>query len=224
MSSGQDRPTGRQTAGAHSAGYQEEHQQSAGAGQTQGRGAGAEGYPSETVDYGQGVAGQDYPSESGQYEQGEGRGEGRRAGARAYPEAGSGRRGAGEVAEPRRHFGVAATLLILSGLLTFFSGITGVIKGLFYGNVANYPFYFSVRGRGITEIIIGAAVVLVGFCLILGMQWARWVAVAIAAISAIANFMFLPYYPLWSIIVIALDIIIIWDCAREDPWRRRQYT
>jgi hypothetical protein len=218
MSSGQDRPTGRPTAGAHSAGYQEETQQ-AGAGQAQGRGAGAEGYPSETVDYGQGVAGQDYPSESGQYEQG--RGEGRRAGARAYPErAGNGR---GVAAEPGRIYGLAGALLILSGLVSFFAGITALIRGAFYSNVANYPFYYSVRSRGITEIVIGAAVVLVGFCLLLGMEWARWVAVVVAAVSAIWNFMFLPFYPFWSIIVIAIDLIIIWDCARERP-RRREYV
>jgi hypothetical protein len=217
MSSGQDRPTGRQTAGAHSAGYQED-QQSAGAGQAQGRGAGAEGYPSETVDYGRGVAGQDYPSESGQYGRGERQGEGRRAGARAYPEQADYGRGGGE-----RNYGLAAALLVLSGLITFFAGITALIKGSFYSNVANYPFYYSVRSRGITEIVIGAIVLLVGVCLLLGMRWARWVAVVIATLSVIWFFMFLPFYPFWSFIVIAINIIIIWDCAREHP-RRREYA
>jgi hypothetical protein len=232
MSSGQDRPTGRQagtantgtgeprTPGAHSAGYQEEYQQSGEYAGTQGRGATGEGYPSETVDYGPGSTGQGYPSERAEY----GPGEGRRAGARAYP-AGSGRgdvRGEGEHGGGR-HLGLAAALLILSGLLTFFAGITGIIKGAFYSNVANYPFYFSVRGRGITELVIGAVVFMVGVCLLLGMHWARWVAVVIATLSAIANFIFLPYYPLWSIVVIAIDIFIIWECAREDP-RHRQYA
>jgi hypothetical protein len=228
MSSGQDRPTGRQAAGAHSAGYQEEYQQQAGSAQAQGRGTGAEGYPSETVDYGRGVSGQDYPSESAQGEaqgeaqgqrRGERPGEGRRAGARAYPEqAGYGR---GESGEGR--YGLAAALLILSGLITFFAGITALIKGAFYSNVANYPFYYSVRSRGITEIVIGAIVLLVGVCLLLGMEWARWVAVVIATLSTIWFFMFLPFYPFWSFIVIAINVVIIWDCAREHP-RRREYA
>jgi hypothetical protein len=209
MSSGEDRPTGRQTAstgtgeprtaGAHSAGYQE-------------------GYPSETVDYGQGGTGQGYPSESASAT-----GQGRRAGARAYPErAGYGRGEAG--AETRRGPGLAASgaLLILSGLITFFAGITGVIKGAFYGHPANYPFVYSIRSWGITEIVIGAVVFMVGACLLLGMEWARWAAVVIATLSAIANFMFLPYYPFWTIIVIAIDIFIIWECARGP--RRREYA
>jgi hypothetical protein len=220
MSSGQDRPTGRQAAGAHSAGYQEEYQQQAGSAQTQGRGAGAEGYPSETVDYGRGVSGQDYPSESAQGERrGERPGEGRRTGARAYPEqADYGRGGPGE-----GHYGLAASLLILSGLITFFAGITALIRGAFYSNVANYPFYYSVRSRGITEIVIGAIVLLVGVCLLLGMEWARWVAVVIATLSTIWFFMFLPFYPFWSFIVIAINIVIIWDCAREHH-RRREFA
>jgi len=211
MSSGQDRPTGRQSgtansgtgeprpAGAHSAGYQE-------------------GYPSETVDYGQGGTGQGYPSESASRPS-----EGRRAGARAYPEpAGYGRGGVGAEPERRPGLAVAAALLILSGLITFFAGITGVIRGAFYAHPANYPFYFSIRSWGITEIVIGAVVFMVGACLLLGMEWARWVAIVIATLSAIANFMFLPYYPFWAIVVIALDVFIIWECAR-DP-RRREYA
>jgi hypothetical protein len=128
-----------------------------------------------------------------------------------------GRRGAG----PARHLGLAAALLMLSGLLTFFAGITGVIKGGFYAHVANYPFTYSIRSWGITELVIGAVVFAVGLCLLLGMQWARYVAIVIAGLSAILNFMFLPFYPLWAIVVIAIDVFIIWECAREDPRTRR---
>jgi len=106
--------------------------------------------------------------------------------------------------------GLAGVLLILSGLVTFFYGIFEVIRGSFFTSLPNYAFYFSVRGRGITELVIGAVLFAVGVCLLLGMAWARWVAVALAVLSAIFNFMFLPYYPLWSIVIIALDVFIIW--------------
>jgi hypothetical protein len=198
--------------GATSAG---EYQQS---GQTvqQGGAATGQGYPSERVDYGRDT-GQAYPSESAEY----GPAQGRRAGARPYGEEEYGRPGSREVVEPRRR--LAAALLILSGLVTFFSGITGIISGLFFAHVGNFPFYFSVRSRGILELVIGAVVFMVGVCLLLGMHWARRLAIAVAVISAIANFMFLPYYPFWSIVVIALDIFIIWACAYQEP-RRREYA
>ena len=52
-----------------------------------------------------------------------------------------------------------------------------------------------------------------GVCLLLGMTWARVVGIVLAVISGIANFLFLPYYPLWAIVVIALDVFIIWALA-----------
>ncbi len=120
----------------------------------------------------------------------------------------------------RRHYGMAATLMILSGLLTCFIGIVGLIKGIFFNSVATYPFYYSTRSRGVTLLVIGVAVLVVGLALLVHMHWARTVGIVVAVISAIANFMFLPFYPFWSVIILAIDVIIIWELAREDRPRR----
>ena len=106
--------------------------------------------------------------------------------------------------------GLAATLMILSGLWSFFVGITGILKGAFYVAVPNYTVSWSSHGWGWTHLILGAVVFAAGVCLLLGMMWARVVGVVLAVLSALANFMFLPHYPLWSIIVIAIDLFIIW--------------
>jgi hypothetical protein len=106
--------------------------------------------------------------------------------------------------------GLAAVLMILSGLWSFFVGITGILKGAFYLAVPNYTVSWSSHGWGWTHLILGAVVFAAGVCLLLGMMWARVVGVALAVLSALANFMFLPHYPLWSIIVIAIDLFIIW--------------
>jgi hypothetical protein len=226
MRRGHDRPTGQpsgtantgtgdpRTTGASSAG---EYQQS-GEYVQQGSGATGQGYPSQTVDYDRGT-GQGYPSQSGQYATGEGR----RAGARPYGEEEYERAGARGAAEPRRNLGLAAWLMILSGLVTFFAGITGIISGLFFPHLVNYPFYYSTRSRGVTELIIGAVAFMIGVCLLLGMHWARHVAIVVAVLAAIFNFMFLPYYPIWSIILVGLYIFVIWECARDNP-RRREFA
>jgi hypothetical protein len=130
----------------------------------------------------------------------------------------------GEAAEAgrearRRHYGMASTLLILSGMLTFFVGIIGVIRGIFFNNVANYPFYFSVRSRGVLLLVIGAIAFLTGFALLARVRRAREVAIVVALASAVANFIFLPFYPFWSIIVLILDVIIIWELTREGDRR-----
>ena len=52
--------------------------------------------------------------------------------------------------------------------------------------------------------------VLAGFGIFTGNVLARTVGVFIAAASAVAAFVWLPYQPVWSSIIIAIDVIVIW--------------
>lgn len=108
---------------------------------------------------------------------------------------------------------LAATLMILSGLWSVFLGLTAIVKQSFFTSVPNYAFHYSVHGWGWTHLILGAVVFAAGFCVLLGQVWARAVGIVLAVLSAIAYFMFLPYYPIWAIIVIAVDVFIIWALA-----------
>jgi hypothetical protein len=86
----------------------------------------------------------------------------------------------------------------------------------------NYAFSLSATGWGVVHMIIGALVFIVGAALLTGNKWARWAGVALAACSAIANFVFLPYYPVWAIVVIALDIFVIWALLTpRNPLRQQ---
>jgi hypothetical protein len=105
---------------------------------------------------------------------------------------------------------LAGVLMIISGLWSFFVGLTGIVKRQFYTTVPNYTFRLSIHGWGWIHMILGIVVLAAGVCVLLGMTWARVVGVALATISALANFLFIPYYPVWSLIVIALDVFIIW--------------
>jgi hypothetical protein len=114
---------------------------------------------------------------------------------------------------------LAATLMILSGLWSIFVGLTAIIKHSFFVTVPNYTFQLSVHNWGWVHLAIGAVVFATGVCLLLGMTWARIVGIALVVISGLANFLYLPYYPLWSIIVIAVDVFIIW-ALMTAPARR----
>lgn len=77
----------------------------------------------------------------------------------------------------------------------------------------------GLRGAwGRTELIVGAVVFAAGVCVLLGMMWARIVGVILATLSAIGNFLVLPYYPVWSVILIAVDVFIIWSLVSRE-WR-----
>jgi hypothetical protein len=125
---------------------------------------------------------------------------------------------------PARAGGIllASVLMIFSGLVTFFFGIAQLIHGSYFRVVGNYVFTVGSTGRGIVELILGALIFGAGVCLVLGMLWARIVGVVLAVLSGIANFMFLPWSPVWSVIVLALDVFIIWALVGGGGRRERR--
>jgi hypothetical protein len=137
----------------------------------------------------------------------------RRQGA-GYPEAGyeRGYGGGGSMSEAGGTI-LAATLLILSGLWSFFVGLTAIIKQSFFVATPNYTYQFSVHSWGWIHLILGIVVFAAGVCVLLGQTWAKALGIVLAVFSGIANFMFLPHYPLWSIVVIAIDVFIVWALA-----------
>jgi hypothetical protein len=108
---------------------------------------------------------------------------------------------------------LAAVLMIFTGLVGFFEGIVGLIHGAFYTVHPNYVFVVGPWGRGLTQLILGAVVFAAGVCLMLGMTWARVVGIVLAVLYGVASFIFLPYYPIWSFILIALNVFIVWALA-----------
>lgn len=128
---------------------------------------------------------------------------------------------------PGRHRGAQIGFTALAGTLMLLGGlwmITVAIVALSHGHVFNtapaYTFRYNIRGWGWTELGLGIVIFAAGMCVFLGMAWARYVGAFLAVLSAIANFVFIPYQPLWSIVMIALDAFIIW--ALLAP-RRQQY-
>ncbi|HZD69063.1 MAG TPA: hypothetical protein VFA45_09170 [Actinomycetes bacterium] len=107
----------------------------------------------------------------------------------------------------------AAVLMMVVGAFQVIAGITAIIKDQFFVTTPNYILTFDLTGWGIIHLIFGALLVVAGWFVLRGNVWARAVAIALVALSAIANFLFLPYYPLWAILVIAIDVFVIWALA-----------
>jgi hypothetical protein len=64
------------------------------------------------------------------------------------------------------------------------------------------------------HLILGVLVALSGWFLFAGRAWAGIVALVLAGLAAIANFFFIPYYPFWSLLMIALACWVIWSLTR----------
>ncbi|MBB5917774.1 hypothetical protein BJY24_006686 [Nocardia transvalensis] len=107
----------------------------------------------------------------------------------------------------------AAILLVTVGVLDMLQGISAVGADQLYVVGVEYLYRFDTTAWGWIHIVVGIVLVLTGIGLMSGTAAARIAAMVIAALSIIANFMSLPYYPAWSILVIVLDVVVIWAVA-----------
>ena len=104
----------------------------------------------------------------------------------------------------------AGVAMIMIGALHAIQGLVALFNDEFYVAGQKWVFEFDLTTWGWIHLILGIVVVVAGFFVFNGAVWARAVGIAVAAISAVLNFMWLPYYPIWSLIIIALDVLVIW--------------
>lgn len=104
----------------------------------------------------------------------------------------------------------AAVSLMIVGVLDVLRGIMGIAEDDVFVTTQNYVFEFDLTAWGWTHLILGAIAVLVSLGLVRGALPARIGGVVIAGLLIIANFLSLPYYPVWSVVMIAFSGFIIW--------------
>lgn len=105
-----------------------------------------------------------------------------------------------------------------AGVIILISGIFSLLQGLvlLLGPRASYVvidgslFLFDVAGWAWWHIVIGALLTITAFALFSGAAWARVIAVILAVLSAAGQLLVLPAQPWWSVIVIAIDVLIIY--------------
>ena len=112
----------------------------------------------------------------------------------------------------------AGTILVIAGTFQALAGLTALLNGAFYVVSDNYSFRVDVTTWGWFHLVLGVVMVAGGAALFAGRSWAGVLAIVIAVVSAIANFLFIPYYPFWSLLVIGLDFWVIWSVTRPGVY------
>jgi hypothetical protein len=103
-----------------------------------------------------------------------------------------------------------AVMMLTLGTFHFLAGLTALFDDTFYDVRRNYGLEVDTTTWGWIHLI-GGLVLLVGSVgLLFGALWARLTCILLAFVSAILNFYSIPYYPAWSILMIALAIGVIW--------------
>ncbi len=104
----------------------------------------------------------------------------------------------------------AGVMLIMIGVFQSLAGLVAIIDDTYYVVGENYTWKMDTTTWGWVHLLIGIVVLLSGIGIFSGNVLARTVGVLVAVVSAVANFMWLPYYPVGSVVIIAVNIAVIW--------------
>ncbi|QKW09816.1 hypothetical protein HUT18_28800 [Streptomyces sp. NA04227] len=129
-------------------------------------------------------------------------------------------------AKPHQHSGspaafgltlFAAVMLFVAGVLDLLRGIMAIAEDKVFVSTPDYVFQFDLTGWGWIQLILGALAVIVSLGLFSLATWARVLAVGLAALLLIASFLSIPYYPVWSLALMAIYAFVIWALCVVRP-------
>lgn len=104
----------------------------------------------------------------------------------------------------------AAFMMLLIGFFHAVAGLVAIIDDTFYVATKEYVFQFDRTTWGWIHLVAGIVIFLAGLGLFSGAVWARTIGVILAFVSALLGFAWLPWYPIWGVIIIVLAVSVIW--------------
>jgi hypothetical protein len=104
----------------------------------------------------------------------------------------------------------AVIMMVMIGIFHAVEGLVALFNNEIYVVGARYVFAFDLAAWGWIHLLLGIVLIVAGIGVRTGQLWARSVGIGFVVLSMIANFLFMPYYPVWSLLIIALDFFIIW--------------
>jgi hypothetical protein len=107
----------------------------------------------------------------------------------------------------------AAVMLVMTGAFQMLQGLSAILEDTIFVSGLEYTFEIDVTTWGWIHLALGALAVAIGIGIFSAQTWALVAGIVVAALQALSQFMFLPYYPFWAILLIALDVLVIWALA-----------
>ena len=113
----------------------------------------------------------------------------------------------------------AAVTMVLAGIFQAGGALVALLDDQFYQASRDYPFDLDVTTWGWINLVVGIVLFVAGISLFSRTVWAGYVAIFVAAASAVLSFLFIPYYAAWGLATLALDIWVIWALTRPGVIR-----
>ena len=101
-------------------------------------------------------------------------------------------------------------LLLIGAFMELLQGLSAISNDDLYSQGSDYLYQFNMQVWGVVHLVIAVLSAIVAVGVLARKSWGQISGVIVAGLSMIGNFAFIPHYPLWSLIVIALDALVIW--------------
>ncbi|WP_244928458.1 hypothetical protein [Nocardioides sp. W7] len=118
----------------------------------------------------------------------------------------------------------AGIMLATLASMQVLQGIAALAKDDVYFEPADYMFAADLTTWGWIHLVLGAVGVVVGMGILAQQGWAQLGGIVIAVLAALANFLFVPYYPGWALTLLAFNLLLIWALTSQFRGRSRTPT
>ncbi len=114
----------------------------------------------------------------------------------------------------------AATILMVQGAFQVLQGVALLVDETQFATNDDYVYELNPTTWGWVQIVLGVLAVLIALGILARASWGVVTGIVVVALSAVANFAFIPFYPAWALVIIGLDLAVIWAlCALVQSQR-----
>ena len=111
-------------------------------------------------------------------------------------------------------------LLLLASFFDILQGGSAVANDDLYAQGSDYLYKFDMTAWGWVHVILGVLGVAVAIGILVRAAWGQITGIMVASLSALTNFAFLPFYPVWSAFIIGFNAVVIWAlCSQLKNYR-----
>lgn len=111
----------------------------------------------------------------------------------------------------------ASIMMMIVGVINILQGLVGILTPSRTVVVENQLYVVNTFGWALIVLIFGAVLVCVGLGLLTGKPWARFTAIAVIALHAISQIGWIAAYPVWSLAMLALDVVVLFALTARWP-------
>lgn len=111
----------------------------------------------------------------------------------------------------------AAVLMLVGGVCGILTGIASIARNVLVVRTPQYTYALDLTVWGWTHLVVAVLLLVAGVGVLRGASWARGLGITAAALNIVAHFAFLPHFPVWGLVLIALNGIVIWALVPYRP-------